>query len=136
MTEYLKLFYLIIAYIVIVPFCVKSLRVNAIVTKLISYFFIFILHIFIFEYENNVSIWVIYCFYSFFVCIYIFIYGALETSISVKILNYLTKKRAVNINNLTNKIVLKSFYIRINNLIKKKMIIKKKKKIYFNSIRY
>ena len=128
MTEYLKLFYLIIAYIVIVPFCVKSLRVNAIVTKFISYFFIFILHIFIFEYQNTVSIWVIYCFYSFFVCIYIFIYGALETSISVKMLNYLAKKKAVNTHNLTNKIILKSFYTRINNLIKKKMIIKKRKK--------
>ena len=130
MTEYLKLFYLIIAYIVIVPFCVKSLRVNAIVTKFISYFFIFILHIFIFEYQNTVSIWVIYCFYSFFVCIYIFIYGALETSISVRMLNYLSKKKVVNTYDLTNKIILKSLYKRINNLITKKMIMKKREKYF------
>ena len=43
-------------------------------------------------------------------------------------LNYLAKKKAVNTHNLTNKIILKSFYTRINNLIKKKMIIKKRKK--------
>lgn len=128
MNEYLKLFYLIITYIIIVPFCVKSLRINAIVTKLIAYFFIFILHFFIFEYENIVLIWIIYCFYSFFVCIYIFIYGALETSISVKMLNYLAEKKAVNTYSLTNKIVLKSLHKRIYNLIKKKMIIKKRKK--------
>ena len=43
-------------------------------------------------------------------------------------LNYLAKKKTVNTHNLTNKIILKSFYTRINNLIKKKMIIKKRKK--------
>jgi hypothetical protein len=45
-------------------------------------------------------------------------------------LNYLSKKKVVNTYNLTNKIILKSLYKRINNLITKKMIIKKREKYF------
>ena len=61
-------------------------------------------------------------------CIYIFVYGALETSISIKILNKLKKKKTILLSYITKKIVEKSFFKRMNILLRKKMISKKNKK--------
>ena len=59
---------------------------------------------------------------------YIFIYGALETSISIKTLNELDNKRAVLLSYITKKIVEKNLLKRIDTLLKKRMIIKKNDK--------
>tara|TARA_B100002019_G_C21130236_1_gene527898 strand:- start:518 stop:889 length:372 start_codon:yes stop_codon:yes gene_type:complete len=92
------------------------------------FFVILIFNLLFIEYTNLISIWINFCLFTFFTCIYIFIYGALETSISIKILNDLEKRKIILINYITKKIVEKSLLKRIDILLRKKMILKKNKK--------
>ncbi len=125
MTDYLNFFYNIIAFIIFTPLIIKLFSFNIIILKLSTYILIFIFNSIILKYESLISVWIHFCLYSFFVCIYIFIYGAIETSVSIKILNFLSKKKVKTRNNITRNIILSNLNKRVNNLIKKKLIKKK-----------
>jgi|TARA_B100001173_G_scaffold252558_1_gene223719 hypothetical protein len=127
MIEYLLLIYNIVIFIILTPLLIKFFRFNSIIIQFAVYILILIINTLVLGSEDLILIWISFCFFSFFVCIYIFIYGALETSISIKILNELEKKD-LYIKDITDKIVKKSLFKRINILKKKNMVIRKKNK--------
>lgn len=115
-------------YIILCPLLINISNINSIIVHLSIFFVILIFNLFFIEYTNLISIWINFCVFTFFICIYIFVYGALETSISIKILNELQKKKTILISYITKKIVEKSLLKRIDILLRKKMISKKNKK--------
>ena len=125
MIEYIFLIKNFLIYIILCPLFINFLRINSIVIHLSIFFIILIFNLFYIAHLNLISIWLNFCVFTFLVCIYIFIHGALETSISIKILNELEKKKIISISYITKKIVGKSLSKRINSLLRKKMISKK-----------
>ena len=71
--------------------------------------------------------------FSFLVAIYIFIFGALETSISIQILNFLSTKKKSSVVKITQKTVLNNFMKRVYFLKKKKIININNEKFYLTN---
>ena len=135
MIEYIFLIKNFLIYIILCPLFINFLRINSIVIHLSIFFIILIFNLFYIAHLNLISIWLNFCVFTFLVCIYIFIHGALETSISIKILNELEKKKIISINYITKKNCWEKFIKKNKFLIKKKNDIKKKWKIFINYIR-
>lgn len=128
MIEYNFLIQNYLFYIILCPLFINILKINSIIVHLGSFLVISLFNLLFIKYTNLISLWLNFCIFTFLVCIYIFVYGALETSISIKILNKLEKKKTILLSYITKKIVEKSFYKRMNILLRKKMISKKNKK--------
>ena len=128
MIEFSYLIQNYLLYIVLCPLLINIFNINSILIHLSIFFVILIFNLLFIDYTNLISIWINFCLFTFFICIYIFIYGALETSISIKILNHLEKRKVISISYITKKIVERSLLKRINTLLKKKMILKRNKK--------
>lgn len=124
MIKYYLLFYYFVTYIILCPVLIKILKFNSIIIQMLIFILISLINLIIFDFDNLISIWINFCIFAFFVCFYIFIYGALETSISIKILHKLAG-RNFSLEEITNKIVKKSLLKRISTLVSKNMIIKK-----------
>lgn len=128
MIEYNFLIQNYLFYIILCPLFINILKINSIIVHLGSFLVISLFNLLFIKYTNLISLWLNFCIFTFLVCIYIFVYGALETSISIKILNKLEKKKTILLSYITKKIVKKSFFKRMNILLRKKMISKKNKK--------
>ena len=128
MIEYNFLIQNYLFYIILCPLFINILKINSIIVHLGSFLVISLFNLLFIKYTNLISLWLNFCIFTFLVCIYIFVYGALETSISIKILNKLEKKKTILLSYITKKIVEKSFFKRMNILLRKKMISKKNKK--------
>ena len=128
MIEYNFLIQNYLFYIILCPLFINILKINSIIVHLSSFLVISLFNLLFIKYTNLISLWLNFCIFTFLVCIYIFVYGALETSISIKILNKLEKKKTILLSYITKKIVEKSFFKRMNILLRKKMISKKNKK--------
>lgn len=128
MIEFSFLFQSYLSYLILCPLLKTLFKLNSIIIQLSVFFIISLFNLFFVEYINIISMWINFCVFSFLVCMYIFIYGALETSISIKTLNELDNKKAVLLSYITKKIVEKNLLKRIDTLLKKRMIIKKNDK--------
>ena len=128
MIEYNFLIQNYLFYIILCPLFINILKINSIIVHLGSFLVISLFNLLFIKYTNLISLWLNFCIFTFLVCIYIFVYGALETSISIKILNKLEKKKTILLSYITKKIVEKSFFKRMNILLRKKKKSKKNKK--------
>lgn len=126
MLEFTNFLYLFTIFVILSPIVIQIINLNPIIVQLSLYFIIFFFYVFNFSLEL-INAWTTYCLFTFFVCIYIFISGAISTSVSIKVLKFLTNKKYVTINQITKKIIKNNLNIRINTLKTKKLIVRKKK---------
>ena len=126
MIEFINFLYLFAIFVILSPIVIQIINLNPIIVQLSLYFIIFFFYVFNFSLEL-IDAWTIYCLFTFFVCIYIFISGAISTSVSIKVLKFLANKKYASINQITKKIIKNNLNIRINTLKTKKLIVRKKK---------